>query len=197
MKFATTAAIAACFAHVNALRVHQAETERAQLWEVCGGPGVQERQCVTELTCSGYSDETEMKICKYAQKGEKCGDATGSQQVMCEPNTRLQCVDTANSEGVCTKEKPSDLAWDTAGHFAKGDFLEDSRTVDPEEYYHFVETHLYRLSDGVWTNLVNKFKENGDDRTKNEDDVADLISESMAGLMRQYKETIDTEIEKI
>ena len=192
MKFATTAAIAGCLAHVNALRVQQTNEERAQLWEVCGGPGmVNERQCVTGLTCRGYSEATEMKICAYAQKGEKCGNATGDQQVRCEPNTRLECVATTNSEGICTKEKPSDAAWDTAGHFAKSDFFEDTRTIDPEVYNGVVEEHLYKLDDGAWTTLVGKFV------GQNEDEVAELISDTMAGLMRQHKEHLDTEIEKI
>ena len=198
MKFTTTAAIAACFAHVNALRVQQTNDERAQLWEVCGGPGmVNERQCVTGLTCSGYSETTEMKICKYAQKGEKCGNATGDQQVKCEPNTRLECVastnqnDTTYSVEICTKEKPSDVAWDTAGHFAKSDFFEDTRSVDPEVYYGVVEEHLYKLDNGAWNTLVGKFV------GQNEDEVAELISDTMVGLMRQHKEVIDTEIEKI
>ena len=158
---------------------------------------VNERQCVTGLTCRGYSEATEMKICAYAQKGEKCGNATGDQQVRCEPNTRLECVATTNLDAttnsveICTKEKPSDVAWDTAGHFAKSDFFEDTRTIDPEVYNGVVEEHLYRLNDGIWNNLVGKFV------GQNEDEVAELISETLGGIMRQHKDSIDAEIEKI
>ena len=187
MKFTTTAAIAACFAHVNALRVQQTNDERLQLWEVCESPS----ECVTGLTCSPYKEGVDTMICKYAQKGEKCGDATGDQQVTCEPNTRLECVATTNSEGICTKEKPSEVAWDTAGHFAKSDFFEDTRTIDPEVYNGVVEEHLYRLNDGIWNNLVGKFV------GQNEDEVAELISETLGGIMRQHKDSIDAEIEKI
>ena len=66
MKFSTTAAIAACLAYANGLRVNSSMSERLQLWEVCESTS----ECATGYTCSPYKEGVETRICKYAQRGE-------------------------------------------------------------------------------------------------------------------------------
>ena len=84
--------------------------------------------------------------------------------------------------------KPDDEEARNAGaHFAQSDFFEDSRNVDPEEYYSFVKQHLYSMHDEKFDPLVEKL--GGDFR-----EAAHLISDEMAKMMRQYKDYIDADI---
>ena len=69
--------------------------------------------------------------------------------------------------------------------------MEDTRSIDPEVYNGVVEEHLYKLDNGAWNTLVGKFA------GQNEDQVAELISDTLGDILRQHKDSIDAEIEKI
>ena len=77
-----------------------------------------------------------------------------------------------------------------AAHFAKSDFFEDSRNVDPEEYSSFVKGHLDRLHDQYWEALTAKFP--GDPH-----EAAQYVVDRFAEMMREYKDFIDADIEEL